>query len=132
MVLKIFGREPVYILAIIAIVLKLGAAYGVNVSETQQTLINTALSCIVAVVSAIVLKTGAAGAAILQLASAILALFLGFGVDMTADAQAGWMSLVAAAIALFEHREVTAPVSSLPIEERSPAALTKADITRAA
>lgn len=123
---KIFGREPVYILAVIAVALKLGAAYGLDVSETKQTLINTALSCLVAVASAWVLRTGALGAAILQLSSALLALFLGFGVDLSAEAQAGWMSLVAAALALFEHREVTAPVTSVAMEQRSPAALTKA------
>lgn len=118
--MKVFGREPVYILAVIAIGLKLAAAYGLDVSEEQQTLINTALSCIVAVASAVVLKTGAAGAAILQFASALLALFLGFGLDMSAQEQAGWMSLVAAVLALFEHREVTAPVPVLKVEQSSP------------
>ena len=118
--MKIFAREPVYILGFIAIVLKLGAAYGLDVTDTQQTLINTALALIVAAVSAIVLKTGAAGAAIVQLANAVLALFVGFGLDISATAQAGWMSLVSAGLALVLHREVTAPVSSLPIEQSSP------------
>jgi hypothetical protein len=118
--MKIFGREPVYILGAIAIALKLAAAYGLNVSDEQQTLINTVLSCIVAVVSAIVLKTGAAGAAILQLASAALALFVGFGLDLPAEQQAGWMSLVAAVLAIVEHKEVTAPVPPLRVEQSSP------------
>jgi hypothetical protein len=118
--MKVFGREPVYILAVVAIALKLGAAYGLNVSDEQQTLINTVLACLVAIVSAVVLKTGAAGAAILQFASALLALFLGFGLDLSAAEQAGWMSLVAAVLALFEHREVQAPVPALPIEQKSP------------
>lgn len=118
--MKIFGREPVYILAVIAIGLKLGAAYGLDVSEEQQTLINAVLACAVAVASAVVLRNGAVGAAILQLASALLALFLGFGLDLSAEEQAGWMSLVAAVLALFEHREVTAPVPSLPSEQKSP------------
>jgi hypothetical protein len=117
--MKVFGREPVYILAVVAIGLKLAAAYGLDVTEEQQTLINTVLACLVAVASALVLKTGAAGAAILQLASAMLALFLGFGLDMSAQEQAGWMSLVAAVLALFEHREVTAPVPALRVEESS-------------
>lgn len=118
--MKIFGREPVYILAVIAIGLKLAAAYGLDVTEQQQTLINTVLSCIVAVASAVVLKTGAVGAAILQFGSALLALFLGFGLDLSAQEQAGWMSLTAAVLALFEHREVTAPVGPLRVEESSP------------
>lgn len=118
--MRIFGREPVYILAVIAITLKLAAAYGLDVSETQQTLINTALACVVALASAIVLKTGAAGAAVLQLAQAALALFVGFGLDLSATEQAGWMSLVAAVLAFVEHREVTAPVAALAIEQSSP------------
>jgi hypothetical protein len=118
--MKVFGREPVYILAVIAIGLKLAAAYGLDVSDEQQTLINAVLACLVAVVSAVVLKTGAAGAAILQFASALLALFLGFGLDLSAAEQAGWMSLVAAVLALFEHREVTAPVPALRVEQTSP------------
>ncbi len=118
--MKVFGREPVYILAVIAIALKLAAAYGLDVSENQQTLINTVLSCIVAVASAVVLKTGAAGAAILQLASAGLALFVGFGLDLSAEQQAGWMSFVAAVLAVVEHREVEAPVPVLRVEQSSP------------
>lgn len=117
--MKVFGREPVYILAVVAIGLKLAAAYGLDVSDDQQTLINTVLACLVAVVSAVVLKTGAVGAAILQFASALLALFLGFGLDLSAAEQAGWMSLVAAVLALFEHREVTAPIPSVPLEQSS-------------
>ncbi|MGX1220300.1 hypothetical protein [Streptomyces ambofaciens] len=118
--MKIFGREPVYLLAAIAIALKLASAYGLNVTADQQALINTALSCIVAVASAVVLRNGALGAAILQLASAGLALFVGFGLDLSAEQQAGWMSLVAAVLALFEHREVEAPVPAVPLEKSSP------------
>ncbi|MER6778508.1 MULTISPECIES: hypothetical protein [unclassified Streptomyces] len=118
--MKIFGREPVYILAVIAVALKLAAAYGIGVSDAQQTLINTLLACVVAAVSAIVLKTGAAGAAILQLAQAALALFVGFGLDMSATEQAGWMSLVSAILAVVSHGQVEAPVSRLPIEKTSP------------
>jgi hypothetical protein len=118
--MKIFGREPVYILAFIAIVLKLAAAYGLEVSADQQTLINTFLACIVAVVSAVVLRNGAVGATIVQLGQAALALFLGFGLEMSAEEQAGWMAVVAGAVALWERREVTAPRSSHPLEESSP------------
>jgi hypothetical protein len=117
---KIFGREPVYILAVIAVALKLAAAYGLDVSETQQTLINTVLACAVAVASAVVLKAGAVGAAILQLAQAGLALFVGFGLDMSATEQAGWMSFVSAVLAVVSHGQVEAPLSRLPIEQSSP------------
>lgn len=118
--MRIFGREPVYILAVIAVALKLASAYGLDVSSDQQTLINTVLACVVAVASAVVLKTGAAGAAILQLAQAGLALFVGFGLDMSATEQAGWMSLVSAILAVVSHGQVTAPIAVLAIEQSSP------------
>jgi hypothetical protein len=124
--MKIFGREPVLILAVISIALKLGAAYGLDVSETQQTLINTVLSCAVAVASAWILRNGAVGAAIMQFASALLALFVGFGLDMSSEAQAGWMSLVAAVLAVVERPQVTPPVTVLPLEQKGPQPLTKA------
>ncbi|MGW0920063.1 hypothetical protein ACWD3J_13735 [Streptomyces sp. NPDC002755] len=118
--MRVLGREPVYILAAIAIVLKLSSAYGFNVSDEQQGAIMAVLSLIVAVVNAIILKTGAIGAALVNLAQGGLALFLAFGLEMTAEQQALWMFAVEAFVALFIHKEVTAPVSALPTEQKSP------------
>lgn len=118
--MRVFGREPVYILAFVAITLKLSAAYGLDVSNEQQGAIMAVLSLIVAVVSAIMLRNGAAGAAIVNLAQGVLALFLAFGLHMSAEQQALWLGAVEGAVALLLHREVTAPVSSLPIEQGSP------------
>lgn len=118
--MKIFGREPVYVLAFAAVALKLAAAFGLDVTADQQTLINTVLSCVVAVASAVVLKTGAAGAAILQFASAAMALFVGFGLDWSTEKQGLVMASVAALLAIIEHREVQAPLSQVPLEQSSP------------
>ncbi|MDX3398455.1 hypothetical protein [Streptomyces sp. ME01-18h] len=117
--MKIFGREPVYILAFLAIALKLSSAYGLGVSAEQQGAIMAVLSLIVAVATAVVLKTGAVGASIVNLAQGALALFLAFGLEMPAETQALWMTLVEGAVALFLHREVTAPVPALPTEQKS-------------
>lgn len=118
--MRIFGREPVVILGAIAVLLKLLAGYGIQVTETQQTLINTFLACAVAVASAVVLKTGAVYAALLQFASAGLALFVGFGLDMTVEQQAGWMAFVSAVLVVIERPAVEAPVPSTPVERSSP------------
>lgn len=118
--MKIFGREPVVILGAIAVFLKLLSGYGIEVSETQQTLINTFLAVAVAVASAVVLKNGAVYAALLQLSSAALALFVGFGLDMSTEQQAGWMAFVSAVLAVIERREVTAPVPETVLEQSSP------------
>lgn len=118
--MKIFGREPVYFLAVAAIILKLLFAFGVDVSADKQAVINAALAAGVGVISAIVLKTGAAGAAILQFAQAGLALFVGFGLNLSADQQGLLMSGIAAVLALVLHSQVTPPVSTVALEERSP------------
>lgn len=118
--MKIFGREPVYFLAVAAIALKLIAAFGIDVSANQQAVINAVLAAAVGVVSAIVLKTGAAGAAILQFAQAGLALFVGFGLNLSADQQGLIMSGVAAILALVLHQQVTPPVPTVALEQRSP------------
>lgn len=117
--MKWFGREPVAILAFVAVALKLGAAYGWDVSAELQTAIMVALSCVVALVEAVVLKTGAAFAAIVNLAQAALVLFMHLGLEMSAEDQALWMLLVESGVAFFLRREVTAPVASLRIEQSS-------------
>jgi hypothetical protein len=124
---KIFGREPVLILGFVAVALKLASAYGLDVSAEQQAVIMAALSALVAVVQAVILRTGAAAAAIVNLAQAVLALFLGFGLDMSAEQQALWMLVVESAVALMLRREVTAPVPQVSIETSSP--LTKSGPT---
>lgn len=118
--MKIFGREPVAILAFIAVALKLGSAYGLNVDADTQALIMTFLACGVAVAEAFILKTGAAFAAIVNFGHAALALFMGFGLEMKAEQQALWMLLIEGAVAFFVRREVTAPVQALRIEKSSP------------
>jgi hypothetical protein len=118
--MKVFGREPVYILAFIAIALKLSAAYGLKVSVEEQGAIMAVLSLIVAVATAIVLKTGAVAASIVNLAQGVLALFLAFGLHMPAQTQALWMLAVEGGVALVIRREVTAPIPALAIEQSSP------------
>lgn len=117
--MRIFGREPVYILALIAVTLKLASAYGLDVSDTQQGAIMAVLSLIVALATAIVLRTGAAAAAIVNLAQGALALFMAFGLHMPAEQQALWMAAVEGAVALVLRREVTAPVAALALEGKS-------------
>ena len=118
--MKIFGREPVIILAFVAVALKLSSAYGLEVSAEQQGAIMAVLSLVVAVINAVVLKTGAVAAAIVNLAQGVLALFLAFGLHMAAETQALWMLAVEGGVALLLHREVTAPVPAVRIEKSSP------------
>jgi hypothetical protein len=118
--MKIFGREPVAILAFIAVALKLSSAYGWDVTAEQQAGIMAVLSCAVAIAEAIILKTGAAFAALVNFGHAAIALFLAFGLHMTAEQQALWMLAIEGGVAFFVRREVTAPVTQLRIEQSSP------------
>lgn len=118
--MRIFGREPAVILAFIAVALKLLAGFGVDVSAEQQTLINAVLAALVGVISAAVLKNGALYAAILGLAQAAMALFVGFGLDWTAEKQALVMSVVAGALAIWERERVQPPVPAVGLEQSSP------------
>ncbi|MGW6741621.1 hypothetical protein ACWGDX_12995 [Streptomyces sp. NPDC055025] len=118
--MKIFGREPALLLGFAAAFLQLLTAFGLNVSDTQQTLITTFLACIVAVATAIVLKSGALGATIMQLAQAGLALFVGFGLDWSADTQGKVMAALSAALAMWTRTQATAPVPAVRLEQSSP------------
>jgi hypothetical protein len=117
---KIFGREPALILGFAAAALKLVAAFGLDVTADQQTLINAVLAAGVGVWLAIVARNGAWAAALMQLAQAVMALFVGFGLNWTADKQGLVMATVAALLALFERTQVTAPVPVTPLENSSP------------
>jgi hypothetical protein len=118
---KIFGREPVTILAFIAVALKLGSAYGLDVSAELQAAVMVFLSCVVAVAEAFILKTGAAFAALVNLGHAAIALYLAFGLNMSAEQQAQWMFAIEGLVALFIVRpQVTAPITALRIEQSSP------------
>lgn len=120
--MKIFGREPALLLGFAAAALKLLAAFGLGVNETQQALINTVLAAGVGVWLAAVARDGAVGAALMQAAQAVMAAFVGFGLDWSTEKQATVMASVAAFLALWERTQVTAPVSTTWLEQHSPVA----------
>ena len=114
-----FGREPALLLGFVAAAVKL-LGYELNVSAGVQTAINAIAAGVVALIIAIVAKNGAWGAAILQLAQAVMSLFVGLGLDWSADRQALWMSAIAAALAVVERFIVTPPVATTRLEQYSP------------
>jgi hypothetical protein len=114
----LFGREPALLLGFVAAIVKL-AGYELNVSAGVQTAINAIAAAVVAVVIAIVAKNGAWGAALLQLAQAVMSLFVGLGLDWSADRQALWMSSIAALLAVVERFMVTPPVAATRLEQTS-------------
>ncbi|MGW7636077.1 hypothetical protein [Streptomyces decoyicus] len=118
--MKIFGREPALILAFIAVVVKLAAAFGLDVSTDQQAWINAVAAAAVGLILAVMAGDGVS-AAVLGFVQAALALAVGLGLDWSVDQQAVAMSFVAAVVAMFDRTQVTAPVSAA--EVKRPAAV---------
>jgi hypothetical protein len=118
--MKIFGREPALILGFIAAAVQSLTAFGIKVSPDVQTAVNAIAAAIVAIILAVVLHNGALGAALMQLATAGMALVVGLGLDWDTTRQGWVMALVAAGIALFTRTQVTAPVPAVGLEQRSP------------
>lgn len=118
--MRIFGREPVYILGFIAAALQALAAFGVDISDGTQTGINAVSAAAVGIITAIVLKNGAVAAALLQFAQAAMALFVGLGLDWSAEHQSKVMAAIAALLTLWLREKVTAPVPETRLEQTSP------------
>ena len=104
---KIFGREPAAIVAFIAVVIKLVAAFGVHLTSDQQAVLNAVAAAAVGLVVA-VLAHDALAAPVYGLAQAALALAVGFGLHWSADQQAIVLSFVQVALAMFLRTQVTA------------------------
>ncbi|MEW2187753.1 hypothetical protein AB0900_31180 [Streptomyces cellulosae] len=124
--MKVFAREPALLLGLIAAAVKL-VGYEMDVSAGVQTAINAVAAGVVAIIIAFVAKNGAWGAAILQTAQAVMSLFVGLGLDWSADRQALWMASIAAALAVVERFIVTPPLPTTGLEQSSP--LTKSGPT---
>ncbi|MFE9461726.1 hypothetical protein [Streptomyces californicus] len=111
--MKIFGREPAVLLGLVAVLAKLVAAFGVEVSGEQQAVINAAAAAAVGVALAVMASDGV-GAALLGFIQAAIALAVGFGLDWSAEQQAVVLSVAAAVVAMWDRTQVTAPVAASP------------------
>ncbi|MFF7147448.1 hypothetical protein ACFZAO_05165 [Streptomyces griseoaurantiacus] len=118
--MRIFGREPVYILGFIAALLEALSAFGVDLSAGTQTAINAVAAAAVGILTAIVLKNGALAAALVQFAQAAMALCVGLGLDWSADTQSKVMAAVGALVTLWLREKVVAPVPETALERSSP------------
>jgi len=107
--LFVFRREPALWLALVAAVVKLGAAFGLKVSADQQALVNALAAAVVGAVVAVVAHDALA-APLLGLVQALVALAVGFGLHWSADQQAVVMTAATAVVAMFVRTQVTAPV----------------------
>jgi len=106
---KLFGREQVVYLGVIAAAAQVLMSYGFDVSRTFQAVATAIIVFVFAVGNAVVMHDGAVALATGVL-NAGFALFAGLGLDWTTGHQAYIVGAVTALIALFTRQQVTNPI----------------------
>ncbi|OKI16645.1 hypothetical protein [Streptomyces sp. CB03911] len=109
--MPILGREPALWLSLVAVLVKTGTAFGLDLTVDQQSVINAAAAALVGLAVAVIAHDSVS-AALLGAVQAVIALAVGFGLHWGADQQAVVMSLVAIAVGMYTRTQVTAPVSA--------------------
>jgi hypothetical protein len=102
------SRDPAFYVMLAATVIRLLAAFVVHITDDQQTWLNAGVAAVGGVVVAFWVRREGQIAALTGLASALLAIAVGFGADIDAEGQAAIMSFVGAAAAAFIRTQVTA------------------------
>jgi intracellular septation protein A len=106
---RLFGREQVTYLAVIAAAAQVLMSYGFDVSGTFQAWATAVIVFVFAVGNAVMMHDGAVALATGVL-NALFALFAGLSLDWTAGHQAYIVGAVTALIGLFTRQQVTNPV----------------------
>lgn len=107
---KILGREPALWLALVAVAVKLSTAFGLDLTDGQQAVINAAAAAAVGIAVAVMTRDGVAAAA-LGFVQAGIALAVGFGLHWSPDQQAVALSFASAIVAMWTRTQVTAKVT---------------------
>jgi len=108
---KLFGREPALWLGLISSLVMFAGAFGLNLSADQQALINAASAALFGLLTAWFIAKDGLTAAILGFVQAVLALAVGFGLNLSSDKQTIIMVVVSALTSMFVRTQATAPVS---------------------
>lgn len=109
------GREPALLATLVGVVLKLAAAFLVDLSAEQQGLFNAVIAAGVGLIIAWSTRDGFS-AGLLGLVQAVVALAIGFGLKIDPDDQALIMSAFATAVGMYTRTQVTAPEPPEPPE----------------
>lgn len=105
---KLFGREQVVYLGVIAAVFQVLMAYNVGVSGKVQGILTAVVVFVFAVGNAIKVHQGAAALA-LGLFNAVVALLAAFSLHMDDTTQAKWVGLITILVAAFTRQVVVNP-----------------------
>lgn len=108
------ARFPALTLGMVSGAVQVVAGLFLALSPHQTSLINALVVAVLGVVTAWLVKGDALVAALIGVAQAMLALLIGFGLNLPTDLQASIMAFVAAVAAAYVHTQVTAPVPHEP------------------
>lgn len=103
------AREPALWAALAGVAIKLIAAFWIDLTVDQQSLLNAAVAAIVGILITLNTRDGLS-AAILGFGQAMIALAIGFGLKLDPDDQATIMSGIALAVGMFLRTQIVAPV----------------------
>jgi len=106
------SRDPALYLTLFATVVRLAAAFVFHLTDGQQAVLNAAATALAGLIVALVVRHDGQVAAILGVAQALLALAIGFGLNVSAENQAVIMSFVGAVAAAFVRTQATAKVAA--------------------
>lgn len=108
-----FSRDPALWLTLVATAVRLASAFLLHLTGEQQAVVNAAATAVAALIVAFAVAHDGQVAAILGVAQALLALAIGFGLNVSAENQAVIMSFVGAVAAAFIRTQATATVSAV-------------------
>lgn len=107
------SRDPAIYVSLFATALRLACAFWIHLTDGQQAVLNAAVTAIAGLIVAFWVIRDGQVPAILGVAQALLALAIGFGLNVSAENQAVVMSLVGLVVAAFVRTQVTARVSPI-------------------
>lgn len=106
---KLFGREQVVYLGVIAAAFGVLTSYGIGVDHKLQGILTAIVVFVFAVGNAIKMHDGAV-ALVTGIFNALVSLFLAFNIHMSSNQQALWTGLATVLIAAFTRQNVVNPV----------------------
>lgn len=106
------SRDPALYLTLVATIVRFAAAFLFHITDSQQAVLNATATAIASFIVAFWVAKDGQVPAILGVAQALIALGVGFGLDVSAENQAVIMSVIGAVVAAFVRTQVTAPVSA--------------------
>lgn len=108
--MRIFGRDPVLIMAFISSAIAVLSSIWLHLSIEQQGVLNAAVVALFGFIAAVMLSADKAVPAIVGLIKAVVAVAIAFGLHLSPEVQGLIIALVAAGAALLVRPQVTASV----------------------